>query len=55
MMGAVRAETHLHSALESGKLGRRSTKLTDAIGSLRKKLAKDLNGLIGRCVRKNPE
>jgi hypothetical protein len=55
MMAASRAEAHLHSAIGAGKLGRQSTKLTDALGSLRKKLAKDLDGLMKNCVREYPE
>ena len=55
MMAATRAETHLHSAVESGRLGRQTTKLTDALGALRKKLAKDYNSAVKRCARPYPD
>ncbi len=55
MMEATRAETHLHSAVESGKLSRQTKKLTDAIGALRKKLAKDYDGALKHCARTYPE
>jgi ribosomal 50S subunit-associated protein YjgA (DUF615 family) len=56
MMATARAETHLHSAVDGGqKLGRQTTKLTDAIGALRKKLAKDYDGALKHCARPYPD
>lgn len=54
MIGAARADAHMASAVESGKLGRQKTRLTDALHELRIRLAKDFKGAVGRCAREMP-
>lgn len=53
LMATARAEAHMLSATP-GQLGRQTGKLNNAISALRKRLAQDFRGALGRCALEYP-